>query len=523
MDKEKLGWLHSVETMGLVDGPGIRTIFFMQGCPLRCAYCHNPDSQPFKHEKAVTAEDILRTVKRYRPYYGQDGGVTFSGGEPLAQAAFLKDTLKRLKDEGLHTCVDTSGVGDPADIAELVHYTDLFLLDVKQFDEEAYHRLTGLSLEAYKRFIRILKEEKYEGRLWIRHVMVPGMTDSERAMEKLVDFIEDIVLLVERLEILPYHVMGVEKYKQLGLSYRLEGVPPMDKERAKELEAYARRLLDERRRALLKQPALTEDGTWLGIGRRREIERFSGVRGTPAENGKRIKVNVLPQDTLDEFRRLPLLRELDEEAFKEVLGGSCCLTLKRGAFAFKTGERADRFYIIHSGRIKIYQNTPEGREQILYIYNPGDYVGGLNLITSLSYLYMGQALEDCRILAVSRQAFDKHMRNNPGILRSILAKSFDRIRWAEDLISRLYASNADIKAAALLLTLKDDFGKTGPEGTVLHLTINREEMGSYAGLTRETMTRKLSEFREAGYIEWIDPQTIIIKDVDALKRILESA
>ena len=223
-----------------------------------------------------------------------------------------------------------------------------------------------------------------------------------------------------------------------------------------------------------------------------------------------------------ELQQLPLLADLSAADFAAVRPELRCLTLRRGAIAFRSGEEADRFYIVCSGRIKIFQNTADGREQILYIYNPGDFVGGLNLLMAHDYLYTGQALEDSRICVVPRSIFDRYMRDNPVILRNILAKSFDRIRWAEDLISRLYASNADIKAAALLLRLMHDFGVETEAGTVLHLTMNREEMGSYAGLTRETMTRKLTDFREAGYLEWMDPQTILIRNTAALRGLLES-
>ena len=177
-------------------------------------------------------------------------------------------------------------------------------------------------------------------------------------------------------------------------------------------------------------------------------------------------------------------------------------------------------YIVCAGKIKIYKNLSDGREQILYIYSPGDFVGAFNLLKENEYKYNGEALEDTTIITLSKGKFNEIAIKNPEITLKILEKSYDRIRWAEDLIERLTASNADVKVAALLLRLIEDFGSQRDDGIELNLSINREEMGSYAGMSRETLTRKLRQFKEMGYIDFIGNKKIIIKDKDKLKSIL---
>ena len=224
----------------------------------------------------------------------------------------------------------------------------------------------------------------------------------------------------------------------------------------------------------------------------------------------------------ERLREMPLLAALDQTAYTAVLAEAELRRVKRGAYVFRTGQPAEQFYVIYSGSIKIFHNTVDGREQILYVYRRGDFVGGLNLLVSSNYLYMAQTLEDAEILVIPKSAFDRHMYNNSSVLRVILEQSFNRIRYAEDLISRLSKNTAALKVAALLLRLKDDSGTTFEGGTLLDLKMNREEMGSYAGLTRESITRTLNEFRTAGYIDWVDPQTIVIEDAAALRNLLES-
>ncbi len=247
------GRLHSIETLGLLDGPGIRTVFFLQGCPLRCAYCHNPDSQALDGGREISPEEILATARRYKTYYGKEGGVTFSGGEPTLQGQFLVETMKLLKAEGINIAIDTSGAGDPHHYEEIFALADLIILDIKQFTPETYRKLTDRPISAWETFVKKLVASDYQGKVWVRHVMVPGLTDNEASMRLLVETALPLARWIDRLEILPYHVMGKAKYEELGMPYRLEGVPPMAKAAASTLEAYARGLLEERMAAVLAQ------------------------------------------------------------------------------------------------------------------------------------------------------------------------------------------------------------------------------------------------------------------------------
>ena len=234
----KTGNLHSIETMGMVDGPGIRTIFFLQGCPLRCGYCHNPDSQHFMGTKHISVSDVLETARRYKSYYdATGGGVTFSGGEPLMQGEFLVDALKALKAEGISTCLDTSGYGIKRYYKEILRNTDVVLLDIKAMTDQAHLSLTGRDRDGSRQFIEALIQH-FDGKIIIRHVMVPGLTDQFEKMDDLLDVIAPIKNQVEKIEILPYHKDGAEKYSQLNLPYTFEVVPAMDPERARVFEAY---------------------------------------------------------------------------------------------------------------------------------------------------------------------------------------------------------------------------------------------------------------------------------------------
>jgi len=231
----RTGKLHSIETMGLVDGPGIRTVFFLQGCPLRCAYCHNPDSQTFHGAKEITPDEVVNMAMRYETYYrATGGGVTFSGGEPLMQGEFLIEALKKLKEKGVTTCVDTSGYGQTTYYEEIFKYTDHILLDIKHVDNDAHEVLTGRDMTGIKTFLSALKS--FKGRIIIRHVMVPGLTDNDEAMSKLLSLIEPLKKKIDKIEILPYHKAGIEKYSQLNLAYTLETVPAMSADRAMAFE-----------------------------------------------------------------------------------------------------------------------------------------------------------------------------------------------------------------------------------------------------------------------------------------------
>ena len=228
------GLILSIETMGLVDGPGIRVVVFMQGCALRCKYCHNPDTWTNSGEnlQEFTPEELVNKVKRFRSYFEQSGGgVTFSGGDPLKQPEFLLESLKLCKAEGIHTTLDTSGVG-LGNYEEILKYTDLVLYDVKHLTAEGYKEMTGIAIDESLKFLDACKAAGTK--LWIRQVVVPGETDSEEYITELGKFIKTLDN-VEKVELLPYHLLGVNKYENMGLKYRLDGVPAMDKDKCKEL------------------------------------------------------------------------------------------------------------------------------------------------------------------------------------------------------------------------------------------------------------------------------------------------
>lgn len=232
------GKIHSIESMGLVDGPGIRTVVFMQGCKLRCAYCHNPDTWLLKDGKDTTSEEIIKKLLRFKPYYkSSGGGVTFSGGDPLLQPEFLLELLKSCKENDIHTTIDTSGYGH-GDYDEILKYTDLVLLDIKQLSSEKYKEVTGLDSSGVNTFIEALRRSNT--RVWVRHVVVPGYTDSKEAMDKLAEIIVKEIPNVDKIELLPYHLLGLSKYENMGLDYKFKGINAMDKDYCKELQEYVR-------------------------------------------------------------------------------------------------------------------------------------------------------------------------------------------------------------------------------------------------------------------------------------------
>lgn len=227
------GRIHSIETMGLVDGPGIRVVVFFQGCKLRCTYCHNPDTWNENNGTEYTVEEVVSKIKKFKSYFQTSGGgVTFSGGDPLRQPEFLLEVLKACKAEGIHTCLDTSGVGF-GDYEEILKYTDLVLYDVKHLTEKGYLDLTGFKMDETNKFLEAVR--KNQTKLWIRQVVLPGETDSDEYMEKLKAFVDSLDN-VEKVELLPYHLLGKNKYENLGIKYRLDGVPAMDKEVCKNLK-----------------------------------------------------------------------------------------------------------------------------------------------------------------------------------------------------------------------------------------------------------------------------------------------
>lgn len=225
------GTIHSIESMGLVDGPGIRVVVFFQGCKLRCAYCHNPDTWAEKGGGTeISAGELIKKILRFKPYFSKSGGgVTFSGGEPLLQPEFLIECLKLCKENGIHTALDTAGYG-LGNYEEILNYVDLILFDVKHIKKEKYKELTLSNIDESLKFLEVA--QRLEKKMWIRHVVVPGITDSEEHLEELSKYIMNIKN-VEKVELLPYHVLGVNKYEIMNINYRLKDVKPMNKEYTK--------------------------------------------------------------------------------------------------------------------------------------------------------------------------------------------------------------------------------------------------------------------------------------------------
>lgn len=228
MIKNIKGYLHSVETAGTLDGPGVRRVLFLQGCPLSCLYCHNPDARPFKCGTKTDSHTELREIARNQNYLKKaGGGITLSGGEPLSQPEFVKSIFKGCKKLGLHTALDTSGfTGHRAD-DELLAHTDLVLLDIKHIDPKGYKTLTGVDLQPTLDFAERLAEKNIP--VWLRHVLVPGYTDNLDDLAALADFVRGMKN-IERVEILPLHKMGIWKWKNLGLDYKLDDVDEPTKE-----------------------------------------------------------------------------------------------------------------------------------------------------------------------------------------------------------------------------------------------------------------------------------------------------
>lgn len=228
------GRIHSFESFGTVDGPGIRFVVFLQGCPLRCQYCHNPDTWGAGGTE-YTVEDVVQRALKYKNYFGDQGGVTVTGGEPLLQIGFVTELFTALKQKGVHTCVDTSGITfEPENAAsvekhkKLLEVSDLFLLDIKHIDDEACKKLTGQSNAHTLAFAKFLSDHGKP--IWIRQVLVPGITDDDESLARTRAFI-DTLTSVEKVEVLPYHTMGVVKYEKLGLEYPLKEVSAPTKER----------------------------------------------------------------------------------------------------------------------------------------------------------------------------------------------------------------------------------------------------------------------------------------------------
>ncbi len=223
------GKLHSYESCGTVDGPGLRYVVFTQGCPLRCKYCHNPDT--WKMADATyeeSAEFVFKEISRYKPFFRNGGGMTMTGGEPLMQPKFAREVFKLCKEDGIHTAVDTSGFYLNDEVKETLKYVDLVLLDLKCIDPEIYKDLTKVDLEPTLKFAKYLAEIGKP--VWVRHVLVPGITDRDDLLEKLADFMATLGN-IEKVEILPYHSLGEYKWQEMGMDYELKGVEAPSQER----------------------------------------------------------------------------------------------------------------------------------------------------------------------------------------------------------------------------------------------------------------------------------------------------
>ena len=233
-----VGRVHSIESFGTVDGPGIRLVVFLQGCPMRCLYCHNPDTWDINGGEEMSPDDIIAQFIKNRAFYS-GGGITVTGGEPLLQIDFLTELFAKAKEHGIHTCIDTSGITfnpqNTEKIDRLLEFTDLVMLDIKHIDEAKHISLTSLSNKNILLFAKHL--EKRDIPLWARHIIVEGYTDNPADLMALGEFLGTLKNL-KALDVLPYHTMGVHKYKELGIDYALEGVPALPLEEAKKAKHF---------------------------------------------------------------------------------------------------------------------------------------------------------------------------------------------------------------------------------------------------------------------------------------------
>ncbi len=235
------GYIHSVESFGTVDGPGIRLVIFLQGCAMRCQYCHNPDTWQSCTGNQMTPEELIGLYDKNRPFY-TTGGITVTGGEPLLQIDFLLELFRLAKEREIHTCIDTSGItyrpGESSynkKLDQLMNNTDLVMLDIKHIDPEKHRILTGQDNAGILAFAEYLAEKKIP--VWIRHVIVPGITDEPDCLRQLGRFIGRFSNL-KALDVLPYHTMGISKYRELGITYPLEGLESLPKEKAVEARKF---------------------------------------------------------------------------------------------------------------------------------------------------------------------------------------------------------------------------------------------------------------------------------------------
>jgi pyruvate formate lyase activating enzyme len=231
---KKIGRIHSLESLGTLDGPGIRFVVFMQGCPLRCQFCHNPDTWDVSKGMEYTSDSLMEEILKYKSYMDySNGGVTFTGGEPLLQADFLLELGKRCKENGISVALDTSGFILNDSVKELLEYTDLVLLDIKNFDPLVYKTVTGVSLSPTLKFLDYLKEKDIS--TWVRYVVVPELTDNLDSVRKLSNHL-DAYPNVKKIELLGFHKMGEYKWKELGMEYKLGDTSEPSKELMEEVK-----------------------------------------------------------------------------------------------------------------------------------------------------------------------------------------------------------------------------------------------------------------------------------------------
>jgi len=228
------GFIHSVESLGTQDGPGIRYVVFTQGCPLRCKYCHNPDTWCMTDGQKIEVEELMNKILRCKPFISRSkGGITISGGEPTLQIDFVLELLKRCKEEEIHTALDTSGYVDKDKFEKLLPYTDLVLLDIKHIDDIEHQELTGVSNQKILEILNLLEEKGKS--FWVRHVVVPGINDKVEYIKKLSKLLVTLDNL-EKVELIPYHQLGVHKWETIGLDYELKDVEPPSKEKMEEFK-----------------------------------------------------------------------------------------------------------------------------------------------------------------------------------------------------------------------------------------------------------------------------------------------
>ncbi len=220
------GFIHSIQTLGASDGPGLRFVAFLQGCRMRCAYCHNPDTWSRTGGQTMTAEALVNMAARYRPYFGDTGGITLSGGEPLLQPEFCLEVTAQAHARGLHVCLDTAGGRYDRTVGRLLDAVDLVLLDIKRAGEDDFHALTGRGMSPTRAFLDAAKAR--QSPLWIRQVIVPGLNDTKEEINALAALVRGAN--IQRAQLLPYHTLGRAKWAQLGLPYPLGDTPPMPPE-----------------------------------------------------------------------------------------------------------------------------------------------------------------------------------------------------------------------------------------------------------------------------------------------------